>query len=173
MYPRERFFDDKGRILTTSLFLETNYDADVALYTLKDYDHEYQGKIYPSLGKAYIEMEDPTEYAFTKKYLGSWQQWQRMLKNKALMVYIQQWREELEVHLRSQAIRNMIDMACSEDGNFSAAKYLAEYSWEKRKAGRPSKEEVSRHLAAEERIHNEFEADIARLDDFRQRKTNG
>jgi hypothetical protein len=168
MFPRERFFDEKGRILTTSLFLEVNYDTKVALYTLKDYDHTYQGVTYPSLGKLFIECEDPTEYSFAKKYLGSWAQWKRMLENKFLAEYINSWREELEVRLRSQAVQNMIDMASSEDGNFSAAKYVAEYGWEKRKAGRPSKEEVQRHLAAEERIASDFNSDIKRLDDYRK-----
>jgi hypothetical protein len=169
MYSREQFFDDKGRILTSSLFLETNYDTNVALYTLKDYDHTYQGKVYPSLGRLYIECEDPTEYSFAKKHLGSWAQWQRMLENKVLREYINMWREELEIRLRSQAIQNMIDMATSEDGNFSAAKYLAEYGWEKRKAGRPSKEEVDRHIAVEAKISQDFSSDIARLENYRKK----
>ncbi len=168
MLPKELFFDNGGRALTNALFLESTYDTKYAQYTLKEYDYEYEGKKYPSLKRLYLECEDPTEYSFVQKHMGSWSQWQRICNNKTLRPYIEDWREELEVRLRSQAIKNMIEMACSEDGNFSAAKYLAEYGWEKRKAGRPTKDEVKRHLAAEEKIANEFSADIRRMDDYRK-----
>lgn len=167
MIPKEKFFDSMGKPLTQALFIEYQYDPKYALYSLKDYDHTYEGVLYPSLKKLYLAEEDPTEYIFVSRHLGSWYQWKRMQQNKMVVSHINQWRDELELKLRSQAIRNMIDMSTSEDGNFSAAKYLAEYGWEKRKAGRPTKEEKERHLAVEQNIRSDFDADIKRLDDYR------
>ena len=57
-----------GRPITQSLFLEIGY-TEHAVYTLKDDDYEYNGKVYPSLKKAYLELEDTTEYDFANQYL--------------------------------------------------------------------------------------------------------
>ena len=45
---KSKFLDSEGRPLTQSIFLEVGYN-DYAIYTLKENDHEYNGKIYPSL----------------------------------------------------------------------------------------------------------------------------
>lgn len=164
---KSKMIDSMGRPLTQSLFLEVGY-SDFAIYTLKEFDHEYNGKIYPSLKKLYLKEEDPTEYAFAEKYLLGWQHWRRLCENKVLAKHIEEWREELELKIRSQAIRDMQNLCASENGNFSAAKFLADRGWEKRSAGRPSKAEKERHLRIEERISEEFSADIKRMEDFRK-----
>ena len=50
--------DTKGRPLTQSLFLELGYNTQYAVYTLKDEDYNYEGKLYPSLKRLYLEMEE-------------------------------------------------------------------------------------------------------------------
>ena len=167
MIDKSRMIDGMGRPLTQSLFLEIGY-SDFAIYTLKEFDHEYNGKLYPSLKKLYLKEEDPTEYAFAEKYLLGWQHWKRLCDNKVIAKHIEEWREELELKIRSQAIRDMQSLCASESGNFSAAKFLADRGWEKRSAGRPSKAEKERHLRIEERISEEFSADIKRMEDFRK-----
>ena len=52
-----------GIPLTQSLFLEIGY-TDYAVFTLKDDDYEYKGRVYPSLKRLYLEMEDVGEYEF-------------------------------------------------------------------------------------------------------------
>lgn len=167
MIDKEKLTDTMGRPLTQSLFLEIGY-TDYAVYTLKEYDHQYNGKIYPSLKKLYLQEEDPTEYVFAEKHLLGWQHWKRLCENKVIAKHIDEWREELELKIRSQAVRDMQNLCASESGNYSAAKFLADRGWEKRAAGRPSKAEKERHLRVEERISEEFSADIKRLEDFRK-----
>ena len=167
MIDKEKLQDTMGRPLTQSLFLELQY-SDYAVYTLKEDDYEYKGKVYPSLKKLYLKEEDPTEYAFATKYLLGWQHWKRLCENKAIAKHIDEWREELELKLRCQAIRDMQNLCASESGNYSAAKFLADRGWEKRGAGRPSKADKERHLRIEERLDQEFGADVARMEDYRK-----
>ena len=166
MINKEKLIDTMGRPLTQSLFLEIGY-TDYAVYTLKEYDYPYKGKHYPSLKKLYLAEEDPTEYSFAEKHLLGWQHWKRLCENKVIAKHIDEWREELELKIRSQAVRDMQMLCASENGNYSAAKFLADRGWEKRAAGRPSKAEKERHLRVEEKIQEEFSADIKRLEDYR------
>jgi len=167
MIDKEKLTDIMGRPLTQSLFLEIGY-TDYAVYTLKEYDYPYKGKHYPSLKKLYLAEEDPTEYAFAEKHLLGWQHWKRLCENKVLSKHIEEWREELELKIRSQAVRDMMNMCASESGNYSAAKFLADRGWEKRAAGRPSKAEKDKHLRIEEKIEEEFAADVKRLADYKR-----
>lgn len=167
MIEKDKLQDTMGRPLTQSLFLELQY-SEYAVYTLKEDDYEYKGKTYPSLKKLYLKEEDPTEYAFATKYLLGWQHWKRLCENKAIAKHIEEWREELELKLRCQAIRDMQNLCASENGNYSAAKFLADRGWEKRGAGRPSKADKERHLRIEERLDQEFGADVARMEDYRK-----
>ncbi|BFG81829.1 hypothetical protein [Pseudomonas phage PP21] len=167
MIDKSKLVDSMGRPLTQSLFLEIGY-SEFAVYTFKDRDYAYKGTNYPSLKRLYLEEEDPIEYTFAEKHLLGWQHWKRLQENKIIRKQIDQWREELELKLRSQGVREMLNLCASETGNFSAAKYLADRGWEKRAAGRPSKAEKERYQAIEEKLQDEFSADIARLDDFRK-----
>jgi len=154
--------DGRGRPLTQSLFLEVGYNTEFAVYTQKDEDYEYKGKVYPSLKRLYLEHEDPTEYDFACTYLLGWEQWQRICANKVFTKMVEKWRVELELKIRSQAVRDIIDQAQSEKG-FQAAKWLADRGWDKRAAGRPTKEDVERETKIQADIAEEYEADVVRL----------
>lgn len=167
MIDKSKLVDSMGRPITQSLFLEIGY-SEYAVYTLKEYDHEYKGKVYPSLKALYLKEEDPTEYVFASKYLLGWQHWKRLCENKQIAKHIEEWREELELKIRSRAVQDMMNLCASENGNFSAAKFLADRGWEKRGAGRPSKAEKERHTRIEEKITEEFDADVKRLSDYRK-----
>lgn len=157
---KSRLVDSGGRPLTQGLFLEIGYGPN-AVYTLKDYDHEWEGRKYPSLKKLYLAMEDVTEYEFVTTHLLNWKQWQRLIENKEVSKHITEWREELEFKLRSKAARKMIEQA--NGGSYQASKWLLDRGWVNRAAGRPSNEEKQRHLAQDERISSEYSADIIRL----------
>src|SRR5574343_1660601 len=100
---RADLVDNTGKPLTQSLFLETGYSI-FAVYSLKDDHYTYNGKLYPSLKKLFIEMEDPMEYDFANQYLLGWKHWQRMNANKMLRTHFDEWREELEYRLRCKGI---------------------------------------------------------------------
>lgn len=152
--------DSMGKFRTQSLFLELGYGAD-ALFTLKDQDHEHEGTMYKSLKRLYLEFEDPTEYEFANTILLGWKHWQRMCENKVIRKHIDEWREELEVKLRSQAIRDAIQEA--KKGHFQAAKWVADRGWSTRGAGRPSKADIEHEKKVQARIDNEYGGDVIRM----------
>jgi len=161
--------DSSGRPLTQSLFLENGYQTDFAVYTLKDEDHLHKnGTTYPSLKKLFLEMEDVTEYEFANTYLLGWNNWKRLNKNKLMTKHFEEWREELELRLRAQGIRAIIDQSADDKG-FQAAKYLAEKGWDKRTAGRPSKNEKLKEERQQARMDDEFKGDIARMADYKKK----
>ena len=160
MIKREQMLDSMNKPLTQSLFLEIGY-SDTAVYTLKEIDHEHNGKTYPSLKRLYIEMADPTEYQFAITYLLGWRHWKRLCDNKLLRSHIDEWREELEVKLRCQGVKQA--MIAAESGSFQAAKWLTDRGWANKGAGRPSKETIEGEKKFQARIDSEYGDDVVRL----------
>jgi len=159
---KKAFVDSMGRPITQSLFLEIGYNPEVAVYSLKEYDHEYEGKVFPSLKRLYIQMEDVLEYEFANRYLLGWQHWQRIINNKLFKPHVEAWRSELELKIRSQAVRDIIDMSADER-SFQAAKWLADKGWVEKRAGRPSKDQVEREKNIRDALAEQYEADVVRL----------
>lgn len=159
---RKQLVDVKGRPLTQSLFLEIGYNPEVALYSLKDYHYEYEGKMFPSIKLLYLEMEDVLEYEFSYEYFLGWDHWQRICHNKLFSTRIEGWRKELELKIRSQAVRDIIEMTADEK-SFQAAKWLADKGWDKRTAGRPTKSEVEAEREMQASLKDEYGADVKRL----------
>lgn len=157
---KTRLLDSSGRPLTQSLFLELGY-SDYAVYSLKDVDHELNGKKYPSIKRIYLEMEDTTEYEFANMHLLGWKHWQRLCENKQIAIHINEWREELELKLRARAVKQMVELA--DGGSYQAAKWLADRGWDVRAAGRPSNAEKEKHKAIANRVNEEYGADVHRL----------
>lgn len=166
MIEKSQLIDTMGRPLTQSLFLEPSYDTRYAVFTFNDNDKIYNGATYISLKRLFMECEDPTEYQFAKKHLLGWNHWKRLNENKMLRVYFDEWREELEIMLRSDAIKAIIDMG-AEGSNYQAMKFMADRGWDKRAAGRPSKSEKEREARILDAIGDELGADIVRMSDHR------
>lgn len=164
------FKDANGRFLTQALFWEYRNDSYKPLFTLKPYDHEVDGVLYPSLKLIYMELADfpeDGEYDFAIAVFGpeGWTQWQKIVANKLLFKgIISEWRTELEVKRKAEAIKAIAQGARIPGKGFSAAKYLAEKGWEKR-AGRPSKEEVERTKKIHAGIESETQEELDRLRD--------
>lgn len=153
--------DTQGRPLTQSLFLEVGYNLEYAIYTLKDQDHHYGNKVYPSLKRLYLEHEDPIEYDFACTYLLNWKQWQRLCENRVIRKHIDEWRSELELKLRSSSFKQILDLTA--EGNFQANKWLADKGWEKKGAGRPSTKAKEREEALHAAIASDYEEDMKRI----------
>jgi hypothetical protein len=162
-----KFKDQNGNFYTQSLFLELAYDNPKhAIYTLKDDDHEFKGKDYKSIKKLYVATGDPTEYKFATEYLGGWNHWKRLLNKTSLLhPYIEEWREELEVKMRSAGVARMISNSYDSP---TAAKWLAEKGWtDKRTAGRPSKAEVEGEKKQQASVKSVIQSDLDRLKNVR------
>ena len=157
---------EKNRPYTQGLFLEFNY-SPLAVFTFNDEDKIFKGKTYPSLKKLYLMHEDPIEIDFANTYLLGWNHWMRICENKIIRNHIDQWRMELELQIRSDAIRNIIDATTTRE-NFQAAKWLASRGWEVRGAGRPSKAELEQKASVDLKIKEEYAADIKRFEDYKR-----
>lgn len=156
--------DHVGAYRTQSLYLETNRSALEPIMTLKECNWEHKGKLLPSLHLLYLAAGDPTEYKVAIEVFGSWKAWTKQLANPSIRAYINDWREELEVQVRSKAIAAMAKTASLEGSKgTSAAKYLADKGWVKRKAGAPSKEEKDGELKKQAEVGNHLTADFKRL----------
>lgn len=160
-----KHFND--RMLTQSLFLEFGYNTEYAQFTIDDDDKEYDGKIYKSLKKLYLEYGDLGEYDFANEYLLGWKHWLRLCNNEQIRVHIDQWREELEHSIRSEALRSIIEQATTKD-SFQAARFLLDRGWDKRPAGRPSKDEVKKQIDRDAKLFKEFESDFNLLEKHRE-----
>lgn len=136
-----KFTNSNGVRLMSSLFVETCGTPGASpVYTLYDYDKDG----YPSLYKKYMETADPTEYTFATAYLHDWKHWQALVNSDWFKPYVERWRQELELKLKSAALKRMLDdsLEPGRDGQ-AAAKFVLEKGWgEKHTKGRPSKEQV-------------------------------
>lgn len=147
---------------TQSLVLEFGYNYEEAQYTVKPYHYETNGKLYPSLLLLYMQEGDPTEYAFAEKYFLSWSHWMKFSKSRLAEPHVAEWREELEMRLRSQATKSMLHL--TRKNHFLAAKWLAEKGWTgPQVAGRPSKEEVTKQAKILAKAEDEYAEDIKRM----------
>ena len=149
--------DKMGRYRTLSLFVETNNDSDTPVFTLKPRDHNGC----KSLKQLYLSYEDPTEYSFAIEVLGSWEHWLKLSNSTWFKEYLDAWRLELEVLLRSKGIKEIRSQATA--GNKDAAKWLAEKGWDKRQAGRPSKAEIEREKKQQASISSSLDDDAERI----------
>jgi hypothetical protein len=135
-------------------------------WTLKENDHQADGRVYKSMKKMYIEMEDVTEYDFAHAALGSYKHWERLLESPIIRPHIDQWRKELNLKLKARAMKSIIKAATEDEKlSFQAMKYLADndYLDKKGKRGRPSKEEVQAELRKEVQTNKTLLDDAARI----------
>ncbi len=136
------FKSSNGKVRTNSLFIELNKTTTRAIFSISDDDVTKDKEHYPSLRKIYLSFDDPTEYEFAIETFGSWKQWEAILGNAQLLSYIQDWRDEAEVRYRSMVLKALVKTAINDGAKgTTAAKYIAEKGWIKRKAGAPTKEE--------------------------------
>lgn len=159
-------YRDKGnKLLTTALFLEYSRNPEFVLYTLNR--QEVDG--YPSLYQLYMAEEDFTEFTFAEKYFESYQHWKRICSTTWFTQYIADWREELELKVKSRSLKSLINKAESDS---NVAKYLLNNKWveqaqEKNPVtnlrGRPSKEEIKSHLTLIVNEEKEIEKDYERI----------
>lgn len=165
-----KFRNASGKLATESLFLERWRPTDVEpLYSLRDEDYDYKGKVYPSLKKLYLAEEDLTEYEFANKYFESWEHWQMVVQATWFKEYIDLWRTELELKLKAEALRSIIEQARIGGSNsYDAKKYLISKGWIQKEAeasrrGRPTKAEIARRAAEEVFADQQIQADLKRL----------
>lgn len=172
---RTVMLDNQSRYRTRSLFWETRKidreDAYEPLFTIKPRSHTVPSidkkglTTYPSLKEIYMSYDHVPghEYEFAMDVFGSWQHW-NVLCLSTLRDMIQEWRDELAIKLKSEAIRNMI-VASKEASavGVNAAKYLADEGYMPKKVGRVTKEEKLREIKLAAGIRDTLAEDMDRL----------
>jgi hypothetical protein len=159
------FKPTSGRRYLKGLFYETTLaDKATVVYTLKDHDHEG----YPSLYRLYLQEKDPTEYRFASKYLDGYSHWEELCGCSWFRSYLERWRRELELYIKSQALVNIFEEADHPEGKnfFNANKYLLERGWiekEKNTRGRPSKQDIKEAASAIAQERDRVEDDYERI----------
>jgi len=142
----KRLVGDNGVYLTRRLFRE--WYGREAPYCLSRKDKPGT----PSLYRLYMECNDATEYEFAIKHLAGWEHWQILCNCNWFQSHLKKWRHELEVKLRSEAMKAIVLEGKSGGKNaFSANKFLVTRGYlteeEKKGRGRPSKEEINREAS--------------------------
>jgi hypothetical protein len=164
-----KFKDPNGRFRIQSLFLEENKSKDQEpLFSLKRYQLEGNP---PSLYLQYMEIADPTEYAFAMKVFGDWDHWQAIQDSRWFRSHIAIWRDDLKNKLRSthyEMIRAYAtDKTAKASDRLTAIKWLASNSGYEvprlETRGRPSKQEVEGRLKNELKHLEETKEDLDRL----------
>ena len=154
-----QFKDVMGRFRTLSLFYELNTTDLPSVFTLKEREH----KGYPSLKQIFLSYTDPTEYTFAMEVFGSWTGWQKISESAEIKKHVDQWREELEIKIRAEAIKAIAETAVTEGAKgTAAARWIAEGNWKGRR-GRPSKAEVERERKIQAGIQDDISDDIERM----------
>lgn len=142
--------DSTGRKLTTGLFEELADPASSIkpVFRLSDWR------------KTYVELADPAEYQSAMALIGNWEHWQALLTSTPFVAQLEQWRKEVEVKLRSEAIGELVKQSRGAKGTM-AAKWLAEAGFVQRdKRNKKQREEAS---ASEQESKSIVAADAKRL----------
>jgi len=133
MFSTSQLKGSNGKPRTKSLFYELSYDdPSLSLFTFKSDDIEAHGQHFLSLQKLFLSMapSDPTEYEFSQAVFGSWDVWQTISNAPTIKVHVARWRKEVEVKVKSEAIRAIAEeMKTGGRSSFSAAKLLLDKGW--------------------------------------------
>ena len=154
------YTDSMGRFHTKALFIETIQKEQLDRGIKPKYTLRGNPK-YIDIHDLFMECADPTGYSFAIRAFGSWDHLQHLRTLAWFKRYYDSWLDELEVRLRSEAIQSLISQSKDNKGT-TAAKYLAERGWEK-KRGRPSNEEVERERRQQAMLRDELEQDFDRV----------
>lgn len=118
------------------------------------------------LYQLYLKVADPTEYRFAIRAYGSWSKWEAVSSTDPIKSLVDQWRRELEVKLRSDALQRIMDVASNEGtrDSLQANRYLLEANYgNKDRVGRPSKEAAKAEAKRIVQHQNQIAEDYKRL----------
>jgi hypothetical protein len=94
------------------------------------------------LAKAYIQLEDPSEYYYALQYFNSYTNWLKYVD--AHKDEVDLWRKELEAKIKSDAIGRIIEASKGDSRDaLGANKFLLDLPWKETNGkGRPSKQDI-------------------------------
>lgn len=142
--------DDLGRVATRMLFKQYNPNGTEDIHVWR---------------QVFVETLDPTEYSGAIALVGSWENWEKFKRNwpSFQRTHLDAWLEEIEIKLKSIAIRSLVIEAKSGKNSSAASKFLAEGRYKDKKAGRPTKDAVLRQTRIDAQVEREIANDLERL----------
>lgn len=165
---KTKFKNAQGNYLLRPIFYEMDSPGrPYAQYSLKSYDSEFEGKVYPSLQRLFVELEDPTEYLFAEAYLDSWDHWKRLSSAPFMQDYLKDWREELELRLKAKAlVRIRLRAEANQKDSLTADRLLLSGGWKadtKDPVGRPTKQRIAEEADKLSKERSVFDEDFKRI----------
>lgn len=111
---------------------------------------------------------DPTEVKFAQECFEGWEHWMMVTKCTWFKPYIERWREEIELRIRSKALAAVLEVANDRYSKFQyeANKYLLSGQWKpnsKDTVGRPSKAKIKEQAEEMFMLEKEMKDDLTRL----------
>lgn len=164
---KSKFKNSSGTHLLKPIFYELDEQGRPnAQFSLKPHDSTFEGVVYPSLRRLYVELEDPTEYLFSETYLDGWTHWKKLSSASFFQEHLTEWREELDIRLRA---KSLVRIKARAEGNqkdsLTADKILLSGGWktEESKVGRPTKEKIQNEAEKLIRERTVFDEDYDRI----------
>lgn len=145
--------DGKGRIQAKLLFKQYNKDGTEDISEWR---------------RVFVNTLDPTEYEGGIALLGSWENWQKFKRNwpSFQTMHLNAWLEEIEIKMKSMALRALIMQAPTAAGT-AAAKFIVEGKHIDKLVGRPSKDRIEKQLRIDTAVHKEIANDLERMKEFK------
>ena len=168
--------DTQGRYRTSSLFWETrnvlNEDRIEPIFTIKNKPYTVPSSnkktlvTYPSLKEIYLSYDHVPgcEYEFALDLFGCWDHWKVLFNSATMRDHISEWREELAIRLKANAIKKIMEASNSESAiGVNAARYLADEGYLPRKVGHMTKEDKAKQLKIAAGVRDTLQEDMNRL----------
>lgn len=160
---REDFTDSRNRLRTRSLFVDSyKSTTDSGLLPHFYLRKPFSDEEYISLYEVYMHIADPSEYNFAQFVFKDVGFWKLLSKISWFKPHISEWRQHLQVKLKSEASDEMLKILHNPESKdtikLQAAKFLVEKSWSgdginnqddvSKKKKSPKKEEISTEEAS-------------------------
>jgi hypothetical protein len=158
------FKNDSNKYLLGALFRETSNNPEYVKFSLHE---SHPGLV--NARKTFVELEDPTGYEWSMRYLGgNFEHWTRLIACSWFREAYDAWMLELNAKLKARylaKIRATVeDEATPAAVRMAALKYLHTLDKPaKRSAGQPSKEEVAGELRRSVREAKAIAEDMERI----------
>lgn len=172
MYRGNKFKNAVGAHLLKALFYEmaVDFERPDVLYTLKQEDTadiQDSSKVYLSIHRLYVEMEDASEYEFAKKYFDNWTHWKKLIECNWFKPYLAEMREELDVKLKARALNSLRKVAADKlnKSHYMANKFIIDHGLgvKSDNRGRPSKEKIKAEADKMFTAKTEIDEDYERI----------
>lgn len=124
----DKLYSASGKMLSRSLFKETNKGDGEPVFTLSP--HPQEGLI--SLRDHFLELtlSDPSEGEFALFVFGSVRFWNNLKKSTWLQEHLTEWRLEADILRKSKAFKAIVqEVENNGKSAFSAAKFLIDEPW--------------------------------------------